>query len=521
MDSTLLIIVSGIIGIAAGFGIAKIIEKSNISNLIKNAKKEAASILKDANLEAENIKKDKILQAKEKFIELKSEHEQVILARDKKVAEVEKRVRDKESQVSSELSKAKKINDDFEAKKAEFQAKIEVLDKKQLEVEKLHKSQLQQLEVISGLSAEEAKEQLVEGLKSEAKSKAMSHIQETIEEAKLTAQQEAKKIIINTIQRVGTEEAVENCVSVFNIESDDVKGRIIGREGRNIRALEAATGVEIIVDDTPEAIILSCFDPVRREIARLSLHKLVTDGRIHPARIEEVVAKTTKQIDDEIIEVGKRTVIDLGIHGLHPELIKVVGRMKYRSSYGQNLLQHSREVSKLCGIMAAELGLNVKLAKRAGLLHDIGKVPDAESDLPHALLGMQWAEKYGEKEEVCNAIGAHHDKIEMKSLLSPIIQVCDAISGARPGARRQVLDSYIQRLKDLEEVAYGFNGVKNAYAIQAGRELRVIVESEKVSDDNAATLSFEISQKIQTEMTYPGQVKVTVIRETRAVNIAK
>lgn len=521
MDSTLLIIVSGIIGIAAGFGIAKIIEKSNISNLIKNAKKEAASILKDANLEAENIKKDKILQAKEKFIELKSEHEQVILARDKKVAEVEKRVRDKESQVSSELSKAKKINDDFEAKKAEFQAKIEVLNKKQLEVEKLHKSQLQQLEVISGLSAEEAKEQLVEGLKSEAKSKAMSHIQETIEEAKLTAQQEAKKIIINTIQRVGTEEAVENCVSVFNIESDDVKGRIIGREGRNIRALEAATGVEIIVDDTPEAIILSCFDPVRREIARLSLHKLVTDGRIHPARIEEVVAKTTKQIDDEIIEVGKRTVIDLGIHGLHPELIKVVGRMKYRSSYGQNLLQHSREVSKLCGIMAAELGLNVKLAKRAGLLHDIGKVPDAESDLPHALLGMQWAEKYGEKEEVCNAIGAHHDEIEMKSLLSPIIQVCDAISGARPGARRQVLDSYIQRLKDLEEVAYGFNGVKNAYAIQAGRELRVIVESEKVSDDNAATLSFEISQKIQTEMTYPGQVKVTVIRETRAVNIAK
>nr|WP_315152926.1 ribonuclease Y [uncultured Flavobacterium sp.] len=521
MDSTLLIIVSGIIGIAAGFGIAKIIEKSNISNLIKNAKKEASSILKDANLEAENIKKDKILQAKEKFIELKSEHEQVILARDKKVAEVEKRVRDKESQISSELSKAKKINDDFDAKKAEFQAKIEVLDKKQVEVEKLHKSQLQQLEVISGLSAEEAKEQLVEGLKSEAKSKAMSHIQETIEEAKLTAQQEAKKIIINTIQRVGTEEAVENCVSVFNIESDDVKGRIIGREGRNIRALEAATGVEIIVDDTPEAIILSCFDPVRREIARLSLHKLVTDGRIHPARIEEVVAKTAKQIDDEIIEVGKRTVIDLGIHGLHPELIKVVGRMKYRSSYGQNLLQHSREVSKLCGIMAAELGLNVKLAKRAGLLHDIGKVPDAESDLPHALLGMQWAEKYGEKEEVCNAIGAHHDEIEMKSLLSPIIQVCDAISGARPGARRQVLDSYIQRLKDLEEVAYGFTGVKNAYAIQAGRELRVIVESEKVSDDNAASLSFEISQKIQTEMTYPGQVKVTVIRETRAVNIAK
>lgn len=517
----LTIIISGIVGIGAGFAIAKFMEKSNVSNMVKNAKKEAASILKDANLEAENIKKDKILQAKEKFIELKSEHEQVILGRDKKIAEVEKRVRDKESQVSSELAKAKKINDDFEAKTLEYNSKIEVLDKKQQEVERMHKSQLNQLEVISGLSVDEAREQLVEGLKAEAKTQAMSHIQDTMEEAKLTAQQEAKKIIINTIQRVGTEEAVENCVSVFNIESDDVKGRIIGREGRNIRAIEAATGVEIIVDDTPEAIILSCFDPVRREIARLSLHKLVTDGRIHPARIEEVVAKTAKQIDDEIIEVGKRTVIDLGIHGLHPELIKVVGRMKYRSSYGQNLLQHSREVSKLCGIMAAELGLNVKLAKRAGLLHDIGKVPDTESDLPHALLGMQWAEKYGEKEEVCNAIGAHHDEIEMKSLLSPIIQVCDAISGARPGARRQVLDSYIQRLKDLEEVAYGFSGVKSAYAIQAGRELRVIVESEKVSDDNAASLSFEISQKIQTEMTYPGQVKVTVIRETRAVNIAK
>jgi ribonuclease Y len=517
----LTILISGIAGIAGGFSVAKVLEKNNVSNLIKSAKKDAASILKDANLEAENINKDKILQAKEKFIELKAEHEEVILARDRKVAEVEKRTRDKESQVSNELAKAKKINDDYEAKTAEYHSKLELLEKKQQEVDRMHKSQLNQLEVISGLSAEDARDQLIEGLKAEAKTKAMAQIQDTIEEAKLTAQQEAKKIIINTIQRIGTEEAVENCVSVFNIESDDVKGRIIGREGRNIRALEAATGVEIIVDDTPEAIILSCFDPVRREIARLSLHKLVTDGRIHPARIEEVVAKTSKQIEDEIIEVGKRTVIDLGIHGLHPELIKVVGRMKYRSSYGQNLLQHSREVSKLCGLMAAELGLNVKLAKRAGLLHDIGKVPDTESDLPHALLGMQWAEKYGEKEEVCNAIGAHHDEIEMKSLLSPIIQVCDAISGARPGARRQVLDSYIQRLKDLEEVAYGFSGVKNAYAIQAGRELRVIVESEKVSDDNAASLSFEISQKIQTEMTYPGQVKVTVIRETRAVNIAK
>ena len=515
------IIIGALAGIAGGFGIAKMLEKSGNSTLLNNAKNQAALILKDANSEGENIKKDKLLQAKEKFLELKTEHETEILAKEKRMAEVEKRIRDKESQVSSELSKAKKVNDDFEAKTNEYNSKIELLDRKSHEIEKMHKSQVQQLEVISGLSAEDAKEQLVESLKAEAKTKAMAHIQETIEEAKLTAQQEAKKVIISTIQRVGTEEAVENCVSVFNIESDDVKGRIIGREGRNIRALEAATGVEIIVDDTPEAIILSCFDPVRREIARLSLHKLVTDGRIHPARIEEVVQKTTKQIDDEIIEVGKRTVIDLGIHGLHPELIKVVGRMKYRSSYGQNLLQHSREVSKLCGIMAAELGLNVKLAKRAGLLHDIGKVPDAESDLPHALLGMQWAEKYGEKEEVCNAIGAHHDEIEMKYLISPIIQVCDAISGARPGARRQVMDSYIQRLKDLEEIAFGFSGVKSAYAIQAGRELRVIVESEKVSDDMVQNLSFDISQKIQTEMTYPGQVKITVIRETRAVNIAK
>jgi ribonucrease Y len=515
------VIIVGILAAAIGFAIAKYLEKNSVSSVLENAKKDASSILKDANLEAENIKKDKILQAKEKFIELKSEHEEVILGRERKLAEVEKRVRDKESMVSNELSKAKKVNDDYEAKTAEYYTKLESLEKSQAEVDKMHKNQLEQLKVISGLSVEDAKNQLMEGLKAEAKASAMSYIRDTIEEAKLTAQQEAKKIIINTIQRVGTEEAVENCVSVFNIESDDVKGRIIGREGRNIRAIEAATGVEIIVDDTPEAIILSCFDPVRREIARLSLHKLVTDGRIHPARIEEVVAKTTKQIEEEIIEVGKRTVIDLGIHGLHPELIRIVGRMKYRSSYGQNLLQHSREVAKLCGIMAAELGLNVKLAKRAGLLHDIGKVPETESDLPHALLGMQWAEKYEEKEEVCNAIGAHHDEIEMKSLLSPIVQVCDAISGARPGARRQVLDSYIQRLKDLEDVAFGFKGVKNAYAIQAGRELRVIVESEKVSDENAASLSFDISQKIQTEMTYPGQVKITVIRETRAVNVAK
>ncbi|MBB6681042.1 ribonuclease Y [Aequorivita sp. 609] len=515
------IIISAIVGIAIGFFIAKILERNNASHVLSRAKKSAAAILKEAKSEAESIKKDKILQAKEKFLELKAEHEKVILSRDKKISDTEKRVRDKESQVSNELAKSKKLNAELQSKQQEFDERISVLDKKQSEVDRLHRSQVEQLEVISSLSAEEAKAQLMESLKDEAKTQAMAFVQNSVEEAKMTAQQEAKKIIINTIQRIGTEEAVENCVSVFNLESDDVKGRIIGREGRNIRAIEAATGVEIIVDDTPEAIILSCFDSVRREIARLSLHKLVTDGRIHPARIEEVVQKTTKQIEEEIIEVGKRTVIDLGIHGLHPELIKAVGRMKYRSSYGQNLLHHSREVAKLCGVMAAELGLNAKLAKRAGLLHDIGKVPETETEMPHALLGMQWAEKYGEKPEVCNAIGAHHDEIEMTSLLSPIVQVCDAISGARPGARRQVLDSYIQRLKDLEDIAFGFGGVNKAYAIQAGRELRVMVESEKVSDEKAAQLSFEISQKIQTDMTYPGQVKVTVIRETRSVNIAK
>ena len=409
----------------------------------------------------------------------------------------------------------------MEQKNYYLQKRIDKLETKQNEVEATHKIQLEKLETISGISAENAKQELLDSLKKKAQSEAMAYTQQSIEEAKLTVEQEAKKIIINTIQRIGTEEAIENCVSVFNLDSDDVKGRIIGREGRNIRAIEAATGVEIIVDDTPEAIILSCFDPVRREIARLSLHRLVTDGRIHPAKIEEVVNKTKKQIQNEITEVGKRTVIDLGIHGLNPELIKIVGRMKYRSSYGQNLLQHSREVAKLCGVMAAEMGLNTKLAKRAGLLHDIGKVPEEETETPHAILGMEWAEKNGEKKEVCNAIGAHHDEIEMTSLLSPIIQVCDAISGARPGARRQVLDSYVQRLKDLENIAYDFNGVNKAYAIQAGRELRVIVESEKVSDDQSAELSFQISQKIQTDMTYPGQVKVTVIRETRAVNVAK
>ena len=504
-----------------GFIIAKILEKNKASDIVKSAKKRAASIAKQADKDADSIKKDKMLQAKEKFLELKAEHERVILNRDKKISESEKRAREKESKVTSELAKAKNLTSGLESKKKDYDERLSFLDKRQTEIDKMHRRQVEQLEVISSLSADDAKAQLMETIKDEAKTDAMAYIQNSLEEAKLTAQQEAKKVIINTIQRIGTEEAVENCVSVFNLESDDVKGRIIGREGRNIRAIEAATGVEIIVDDTPDAIILSCFDSVRREIARLSLHKLVTDGRIHPARIEEIVTKTKKQIEEEIKEVGKRTVIDLGIHGLHPELIKAVGRMKFRSSYGQNLLQHSREVSKLCGVMASELGLNPKLAKRAGLLHDIGKVPETETELPHALLGMQLAEKHGEKPDVCNAIGAHHDEIEMNSLLSPIIQVCDAISGARPGARRQVLDSYIQRLKDLEEVAFGFKGVNKAYAIQAGRELRVMVESEKVSDEKASELSFNISQKIQTEMTYPGQVKVTVIRETRAVNIAK
>ena len=521
MDNIVTIIITAVAALTVGFIIAKMLEKNNASTAIASAKKEAASIIKNAEKEGDSLKKDKMLQAKERFIELKSEHEKVINSRERKMVEAEKRTRDKESQISSELAKGKKSNEELENKKKSYNDRLVLIEKKQLDLDKMHKSQVEQLEVISSLSADDAKNQLMETLKDEAKTAAMGYIQNSVEEAKMTAQQEAKKIIISTIQRIGTEEAVENCVSVFNLESDDVKGRIIGREGRNIRAIEAATGVEIIVDDTPEAIILSCFDSVRREVARLSLHKLVTDGRIHPARIEEIVKKTTRQIEEEIIEVGKRTVIDLGIHGLQPELIKAVGRMKYRSSYGQNLLQHSREVAKLCGVMASELGLNPKLAKRAGLLHDIGKVPETETELPHAILGMQWAEKYGEKPEVCNAIGAHHDEIEMTSLLSPIVQVCDAISGARPGARRQVLDSYIQRLKDLEDIAFGFGGVNKAYAIQAGRELRVMVESEKVSDDKAAQLSFEISQKIQTDMTYPGQVKVTVIRETRAVNIAK
>ncbi len=520
MENSLYIILS-LGGVLLGFGLSLIFRNQKAKKLMEKALSDAKQIRKKAHADAESLKKEKMLQAKERFIELKSEHEKVILEREKKIVAVENKVREKEKVVNHEMKKASEQSRKYEQKSKTLDQKIEQINRKTEALEAQHQIQVERLETLSNLSAEEAKEALVESLKEKAKVEAMAFVQNSLEEAKLTVQQEAQKIIINTIQRIGTEEAVENCVSVFNLESDDVKGRIIGREGRNIRALEAETGVEVIVDDTPEVIILSCFDPVRREIARLSLHRLVSDGRIHPARIEEVVKKTQKQIQNEIIEVGKRTIIDLGIHGLHPELVKVVGRMKYRSSYGQNLLQHSREVAKLCGVMASELGLNAKMAKRAGLLHDIGKVPEEETETPHALLGMEWAEKYGEKAEVCNAIGAHHDEIEMTSLLSPIIQVCDAISGARPGARRQVLESYVQRLKDLENIAQNFDGVNKAYAIQAGRELRVFVESDKVSDDHAAQLSFEISQKIQTDMTYPGQVKVTVIRETRSVNVAK
>ncbi|MES2629989.1 MAG: ribonuclease Y [Bacteroidota bacterium] len=490
-----------------------------ILNNIFNQKK--TSILSEAEKEAEAIKKDKILQAKEKFLQLKEEHEKVINERNKKAQQSDDRINQREKTINQKMEDAKRIERDLEKVKTTLESQETQIQKKQEDVEKAHLKNVETLEKISGLTQDEAKGQLVEALKDEAKTAAMAYVKNIVDEAKLTANKEARRVVVQTIQRVATEQAVENSVSVFNIESDELKGRIIGREGRNIRALEAATGVEIIVDDTPEAIVLSCFDPVRREVARLSLHQLVSDGRIHPARIEEVVAKTIKQLEEEIAEVGKRTCIDLGIHGLHPELIRAVGRMKYRSSYGQNLLQHSREVANLCAIMAAELGLNVKLAKRAGLLHDIGKVPDAEPELPHAILGMKWAEKFGEKPEVCNAIGAHHDEIEMTTLISPIVQVCDAISGARPGARREVVDSYIQRLKDLESLAMSYNGVMKAFAIQAGRELRVMVESEKVTDTDADTLSFDISQKIQNEMTYPGQVKVTVIREKRSVNYAK
>ena len=508
------IIIGALAGIVLGAIVAIMFSKSVL-------KKEKENLVKEAELKQESIKQEKIMQAKEKFLTLKQKHEKHVNDKNRSIQSTEDRIKNKEKQISQKLEQVSKKEKNLDRLKEDLEKQEEVVTTKREELAKKHDKQVNELEKISGYSKDEAKSQLIESLKDEAKTDAMAYIKDIADEAKLSANQEAKKIVIQSIQRIATEKAIENSVSIFNIPSDEVKGRIIGREGRNIRAIEAATGVEIIVDDTPEAIILSCFDPIRREIARLSLHQLVSDGRIHPARIEEVVKKTKKALNEEIVETGKKTCIDLGIHGLHPELIKLVGRMKYRSSYGQNLLQHSREVANLCATMAAELGLNVKMAKRAGLLHDIGKVPEDEPELPHAILGMKWAEKYGEKPEICNAIGAHHDEIEMTTLLSPIVQVCDAVSGARPGARREVVESYIQRLKDLESTALGYDGVNKAYAIQAGRELRVMVESQKVSDKRADELAFEIAQKIQTDMTYPGQVKVTVIREKRAIGIAK
>ncbi|WP_185870980.1 ribonuclease Y [Blattabacterium cuenoti] len=489
--------------------------------LLDKANIQAKNIINNAEKEGENVKKNKVLQAKGKFLELKCKHEKEVHLREKKIIDIENQTKKKENRLSKEIEIYFKKNNRLENQIYDYENKYKILQTKQEEFKKMHTKQVELLEKISNYSSEEAKSELIKILKNEAKTKTKSYIQSIIEESQITAKMEAKKIVIQAIQRIGTEQAVENAVSIFNIESDDVKGRIIGREGRNIRALEKATGVEIIVDDTPEAILLSCFNPIRREVARLSLQKLVIDGRIHPARIEEIVEKTEKQVEEEVVEIGKKNIIDLGIHKIHPELIKMIGRMKYRSSYGQNLLQHSREVAHLAGILASELGLNAKLAKRAGLLHDIGKVPENESELPHAILGMQWAEKYGENVEICNAIGSHHDEIEMKVLISPIVQVSDSISGARPGVRRNSFESYSKRLKSLEDIAISFYGVNKAFAIQAGRELRVLVESDKIDDNKAFQLSFDITEKIKNEMTYPGQIKVTVIRETRAVQIAR
>ena len=509
-----LLIVLCISALVLGFGASYFMWQLALKN-------KSRKIVSEAEAEAEVIRKENILQAKERFLQLKTEHEKVINEKNSRIGQAENRIAQKEQSLSQKIEEVQRKKNEADAIRGNLTSQLELVDKKSEELARLHKQQVEQLEAISGFSAEEAKNHLIESLKEEAKTGAMSYVNEILDEAKMTANKEAKRIVVQTIQRVATENAIENAVTVFHIESDEMKGRIIGREGRNIRALEAATGVEIIVDDTPEAIVLSAFDPIRREVARLALHQLVTDGRIHPARIEEMVEKTRKQVEDEILEVGKRTTIDLGIHGLHPELIRLIGKMKYRSSYGQNLLMHSREVANLCSIMAAELGLNSKLAKRAGLLHDIGKVPDDEPELPHAILGMKMAEKYKEKPEICNAIGAHHDETEMTTLIAPIVQVCDAISGARPGARREVVESYIKRLKELESLALQYPGVMKTYAIQAGRELRVIVGAEKVTDKEAEGLSFEIARKIQNEMTYPGQIKITVIRETRAVNYAK
>ncbi len=490
-----------------------------ILNFVTNSK--VKSRLEESEREAEVIKKNKLLEVKEQALQMKAEFEKQVNARNSKLQVAENKVKQREQTLNQKIEEAQRRKNEADTIKENLDSQLEIIEKRKLDLEKLHKQEIERLEALSGLSAEEIKNKLIEAVKDEAKSDAQSYISEIMEEAKMTANKEAKKIVVQTIQRVATETAIENAITVFHIDSDEVKGRIIGREGRNIRALEAATGVEIVVDDTPEAIVISGFDPVRREVARLALHQLVADGRIHPARIEEVVAKVRKQIEEEIVETGKRTAIDLGIHGLHPEMIRLIGKMKYRSSYGQNLLQHARETANLCAIMAAELGLNVKKAKRAGLLHDIGKVPDDEPELPHALLGMKLAEKYKEKPDICNAIGAHHDEIEMTSLLAPIVQVCDAISGARPGARREIVEAYIKRLNDLEQLAMSYPGVLKTYAIQAGRELRVIVGADKVDDVETEKLSGEIAKKIQDEMTYPGQVKITVIRETRAVSFAK
>ncbi len=513
MDILIFVIV-GVAGLVLGFIIT--------STLIrKSIEKKSGKIIIEAEEKGEVIRKEKILQAKEKFFQLKSEHEKIIQEKNAVIHKDENRLKQKESNFSQRMEEFQRKQKEIDTVRNNLNAQLDLVNKKQSELEKSHKRQVEALETISGLSAGEAKAELIETLKDEAKSEAMGHITEIVDEAKMTANREAKKIVIETIQRTAAEHAIENSVSVFNLENDEIKGRIIGREGRNIRTLEAITGVEIIIDDSPDAIILSSFDPVRREIAKQSLNKLVTDGRIHPARIEEVVAKTKKQIEQDIIETGKRATIDLGIHGMHHELVRMVGKMKYRSSYGQNLLQHSKEVANLCATMASELGLNPKLAKRAGLLHDIGKVPDNEPELPHALHGMKLAEKFKEKPEVCNAIGSHHDEVEQNTLISPVVQVCDAISGARPGARREVVAAYIQRLNRLEELALTYPGVVKTYAIQAGRELRVIVGAEKVTDSDSAKISYDLSKKIQDEMTYPGQIKITVIRETRAINYAK
>jgi len=528
MENLVIYIAIAVISISVGYILTKSVLKKSVlkqSDALMDAAKEklneAKERMEEAKEKAEVIKKEKILQAKEKFLQLKSEHEKLINERNNKIQISENRIKQKESTLSKKLEETQRQQKDSEILKGNLSRQLEILENKQEEVNKMHSDQVKKLETISNLSADEAKLELVESLKDEAKSEAMVHVKEIMEEAKLTANQKAKKIVIETIQRTAAEHAIENTVTVFNIENDAIKGRIIGREGRNIRALEAMTGIEIIIDDSPDAILLSGFDPIRREIARLSLQKLISDGRIHPARIEEVVAKTKKEVDQEIIELGKRTVIDLGLHNMHHELIRLVGKMKYRSSYGQNLLAHSIEVANLSATMAAELGLNPKKAKRAGLLHDIGKIAENEAELPHALLGMKLAEKYREKPDVCNAIGAHHDEVEMETLIAPIVQVCDAISGARPGARREIVDAYIQRLKKLEGLALAYPGVVKTYAIQAGRELRVIVGAEQVSDEQTDKISFELSRQIQEEMTYPGQIKITVIRETRAINYAK